>query len=295
MRRSVWSPACASSASVGGRRPAASSTGRSSSTSTSHVQGTRASERLTWPTASKPSGGAIAALVGHDRAGHAIDAERAQVVAAVVVGGEVPAPGVHDESERAEIAAAGLARERAVGGVDAPPAPDGVGQQQRHAAADGRAAGRGRREAERLLERHDLAAQLGREHAQDLRERAVDRLVAAAERRSARTDQPEHDGDGLVVVQHQRRQAIARADAVAAADAALPLDRDVERLQRLDVAADGARVDAEALRDLAPGRERLRLEDLQQLEQTGRRGQHVRSQAHIEGVIRPVLPIAWAH
>ena len=75
--------------------------------------------------------------------------------------------------------------------------------------------------------------------------------------RAARADQPEHDGDGLVVVQHQRRQAVARAHAVAAADAALALDRDVERLQRRDVAPHGARVDPEPLRDLASGRERL--------------------------------------
>ena len=37
-------------------------------------------------------------LVRDRGARHAIDAERAQVVATVVVGGEVPAPRVHDEA-----------------------------------------------------------------------------------------------------------------------------------------------------------------------------------------------------
>ena len=53
-------PAPARRASAGAARPP-DRPGRSSSTSTSHVHGTRASERLTWATASNPSGGAIAA------------------------------------------------------------------------------------------------------------------------------------------------------------------------------------------------------------------------------------------
>ena len=45
-------------------------------------------------------------------------------------------------------------------------------------------------------------------------------------------------------------------------------------------------------RDLPPGRERLRLEHLEQLEQSRGRREHPPSQAHIEGLIRPLLPVA---
>ncbi len=267
MRSSVPPSLCASSASVGGRRRAAWSTGRSSSTSTSHRQGTRASDWLTCPTASNPVRRLDRRLVREPRGAHAIDAEGAQIVAAVVERGEVPAPVVHDEAVRAQLASRPLARERAVRRAHAPAAPDRVGQQQCHHAADRGGARRAARETERLLQRLHLTAQRGGEHAQDLLERAVHRICLALGRETARADQAEHDRHGLVVGQHQRREAVAGADAVAAADAALPLDRDVERLQRRHVAPHGASVDLEPPRDLPAGRERLRLQDLEQLEQ----------------------------
>ena len=45
--------------------------------------------------------------------------------------------------------------------------------------------------------------------------------------------QPENHDDRLVVREHQRREPVAGSDPVAAADAALALDGDVEVLQRL--------------------------------------------------------------
>ena len=81
------------------------------------------------------------------------------------------------------------------------------------------------------------------------------------------SDEAERDHDRLVVCEHERRQPVAGADAVAAADAALTLDRDVERLQRADVAPDRPAVDPEPVGDLAAGGERLRLQELEQLEQ----------------------------
>ena len=96
---------------------------------------------------------------------------------------------------------------------------------------------------------------------------AVDGLGGGVEPQVPRGDEAERDDDRLVVREHERRQAIARPDPVAAADASLPLDRDVERLERGDVAPDRAAVDPELVGDLPPRRERLRLQEFEELEQ----------------------------
>ena len=89
-----------------------------------------------------------------------------------------------------------------------------------------------------------------------------------------RGDDAERDDDGLVVAQHQRRQPVPGPDPVAPADAALALDRDPEILERGHVAPDRARVDSEAVGDLAPGGERPGLEELEQVEEPCGGGQH---------------------
>ena len=159
-------------------------------------------------------------------------------------------------------------------------------------AADGRRAARGRREVERLLERLDPAAQAVREHAMDLRERAVDRLGGAREAEPSRGERSERDDDGLVVREHERRKPVAGTDPIAAADAALALDRDAEILERGDVAPRRPPVDPEPVGDLATRDERLRLQQLEQLEQPGGRREHARSEAQIEGRDRPICAIA---
>ena len=94
---------------------------------------------------------------------------------------------------------------------------------------------------------------------------------------------PERDDDGLVVREHERRQAVAGTDPVAAADAALALDRDAEILERGDVAARSSPVDPEPVGDLAARDERLRLKELEQFQEPGGRREHARSEAQIEG------------
>ena len=117
----------------------------------------------------------------------------------------------------------------------------------------------------------------------DLRERAVDGLGGAREAETARGERAERDDDGLVVREHERREAIAGTDPVAAADAALALDRDAEILQRGDIAARSSPVDPEPVGDLAARDERLRLQELEQFQEPGRRREHARSEAQIEG------------
>ncbi len=197
---------------------------------------------------------------------HPVDPEGAHVVAHVVVGGEIPASPVDDEAVGAELALRFVAVEGAIGRVHPPPAADPVGE-QKHRGGIGRRGAARDREAERLLERLHLPAQRRGQNPVDLRERAVDRVGRAVRPGAARREQAEHDDDRLLVAEHQRRQPVAGADPVAAADAALPLDRDPELLQHTDVAPCRARVDAESVGDLAPGRERTRLQQLEQLEQ----------------------------
>ena len=276
-----------SSASVAGIRRTASSTGRSSSTSTSHVQGTLASERVTCATASNPSGGGTQTAVDERRARHPVDPERAQVVAQVIVSGEVPTSRVDDEAVRTDFALRLLPAERAVSGAEPAAATDRVGEQEHGSGVGGRAARRGR-EAERLLQRLDLTAERRRQHAVDLRERAVDGSRRAVGSGAARREEAEHDDDRLLVAEHQRWQPVPRPDPVPAPDAALPLDGDPEALQHADVAPHRARVDLEPAGDLAPGRERPRLEQFEQLEQARRRRGHADSQARIAGGNRPI-------
>jgi hypothetical protein len=99
----------------------------------------------------------------------------------------------------------------------------------------------------------------------------LDGLGRTREPDLAGCDDAERYDHRLVVVEHERRQPVARPDAVAAADAALSFDRDPELLQRRDVAPDGAPIDLQPLGDLGPRRNRLGLQQLEQLEQSGGR------------------------
>ena len=79
----------------------------------------------------------------------------------------------------------------------------------------------------------------------DLREHVVD-----VGPEPARGEQAEHHRHRVVLGQHERREPEAGSHAVAAADAALALDRDPELLERRDVAAHRAAVDLEPVGDL---------------------------------------------
>ncbi len=201
------------------------------------------------------------------RSTHAVDAERAHVVARVVERREIPPSGMDDEAERAEVAPGHLALERAVRRADPPAAADRLGDEEHGVAGDGLPDRRPAGEADRALECGDLPAQRRGEHAVDLRERPVGRRRRAVQPELAGCHQAQDDDDRLVVGQHERRQPEARADPVAAAHSALALDGNAERLERRHVPPHGAWIDLESVGDLAPGRQRPRLEQLEELEQ----------------------------
>ena len=260
MRSTVCSPSASNSASAGGKRAVAASSGSSSTTSTSCVHGTRASVRLTNATASKSGGGGVARAGDPDRA-EAVGAQRARLAAPVVVRGHVPAPAVGDEPVRAELALGLDALARRVARLDAPPADHGLGQQQQVLAARRRRAARPAGDLKRLLERLDPQPHAVRQHAVELGQRAV-----GVEPVAPRGEQAERDRGRLAGGEEQRRHPVAGSQPVAAGRAALGLDRDAERAQRLDVAPHRARVDAEPRGQLGPAGRRAVLERLQQLE-----------------------------
>jgi hypothetical protein len=171
-----------------------------------------------------------------------------------------------DEAVRAELALRLLIGKRAVRRAEAPAAPNGVRDQEHHAGIGRGGTASRRREAERLLERLDLAAERRRQDAVDLRERAVDDLRAL--RPGAGREQPEHDGHRLLVAEHQRRQPVAGPDPVAAAHAPLPLDGNPEPLEHVHVPPHRPRVDPEPVGDLPARRELPPLEELEELEQS---------------------------
>jgi hypothetical protein len=194
---------------------------------------------------------------------------------------------VDDEPVRADLAARLLSGEGPVAGADALPPADRVGEGEERVAGHRLSRRRPRREAEGRLERLHPAAERVRQHAVDLLQRAVHGRRRALEPEPARRDQPEHDHDRLLVVEHQRRQPVARPQPVAASDAALALDRDAELLQGGHVAAHRAPVDAEPVGDLATRRERPALQQLEQLEESRRGGEHVVKSSRDSGHEQP--------
>jgi hypothetical protein len=147
-------------------------------------------------------------------------------------------------------------------------------EQEHRLAGDRSAFPRCRGERQRRLERLDTAPQRVRQDAANLRERAVHRAALGVEALPLCGDEAEDDDDRLVLREHQRRQPVARPHPIAAADAALALDRDPELLERRDVAADGPAVDVELVGDLASVDQRPGLQELEEREQPCRRGEH---------------------
>jgi hypothetical protein len=122
----------------------------------------------------------------------------------------------------------------------------------------------------------------------DLRQRALGGRALRVQAEAACRDQAERHDDGFVVGEHQWRQPVARAQAVAAADPALALDGNAELLQRGDVPPKRADVDVEPAGELAPGGNGLGLQGLEQCEEPSRGRGHRRSQPQVAGDNRPI-------
>ena len=109
-------------------------------------------------------------------------------------------------------------------------------------------------------------------------------VAAVSDRRDG--EQAQQHGEGLVVGEHQRRQAVARGEPVAAVAAAHRADRDVQVDEVGHVAPHGALVDAEAFGQLGDRAGAARLQDLQQGQHPGGGTGHT---AQIPGGMCPVF------
>ena len=113
-------------------------------------------------------------------------------------------------------------------------------------------------------QRVDAPAQVRRHDARDLGQRPHRRLLDAGDRPLRRGAQTDRQGDGFVVVEDERRQRGAGGQLIAAVDAAPRVDRVAELAEPVDVAAQGARRDVEALGELVAGPEAVRLQQGEQ-------------------------------
>ena len=118
----------------------------------------------------------------------------------------------------------------------------------------------------RVAERADPAAKPAGQDLLELGQRADRRLLDPGDPAGGRGPQADGDGDGLGVVEQQRRKLAAVAEPVAAGDAGRGLDRIAERAQFVDVAADRAGADLEAVGELLAGPFPAHLEQRKQCE-----------------------------
>ena len=117
---------------------------------------------------------------------------------------------------------------------------------------------------QRLLGRAQAVAQGIGQHAVELGQGALDREPRGGQPQALGGEQAQHQGQRLLVGEHQGWQLEARPHPVAARPAPLGLDRDAHLLEAADVAADGARGDLEPLGDLRAAHLPVHLEQLQQ-------------------------------
>ena len=128
----------------------------------------------------------------------------------MVVRCEVPAAGVDDEAEGAQVAVGEVAREGAIPGAETFPPANCFGDQQDGLPRHGDAASYRVGEAQRRLEGLGPAAEAIRKDAVDLRQRTLRGGALRVEPESPRREQAQHHDHGLVVAQHERRQPVPR-------------------------------------------------------------------------------------
>ena len=219
------------------------------------------------PPAQRPLDARARLVVGHrlrlephpglEHLAHAVEPERAPVVAIAIPREQVPATGDRHQPVGLDRASGCLAR-----GIRVPESQSlGIATGQREQAEQfgvdlgcraARAAARRTRPDRRVRrERVDAPPQRGRQHLLDLRQGAERGVLGAAQPGGRLRAQAHRDRDALVVAEQQRRQPGAGFEPIAAGAPPHRLDAVAEFAQPLDVAAQGAVAHAEAIDEFA--------------------------------------------
>ena len=179
-------------------------------------------------------------------------AERPPVVAIEVERDEVPTIAQRHEAVRFDVATAGAFVPGAVVESQSLLAPGGHRQRHQHGDVGRLVIGRaGCRPAEangHLAERIDALAERARHDLHELGQRGDGSLAEHRLGGARELTQADRDGNGLVVVEQQRRQPAARAEGVAAEPTGRALDRVAEAAQARDVTPEGPWRDLQAIR-----------------------------------------------
>jgi hypothetical protein len=196
-------------------------------------------------------------------------------VAAEVVGDEVPAAAERYEPQRFDVPVGALPGPRGVAELEPLGVPAGLGEGGEHGRVGaGRLATPGHRDGHGPQRVH-AAPQPGWHHLYDLGERAHRRLGDPRHPAVGGGLQPDREGDGLLVVQHERREGGARGELVPAVDAAARLDGVAELAEAVDVAPQRPHRDAEPSGQLGPRPVPVGLQQRQQPQRPRARVRHV--------------------
>jgi hypothetical protein len=221
----------------------------------------------------------------------------------MVEGHHIPPRRVEDEAVGIDVAVAGDLQPRAIRDAQPLPRPGGRAQSEqqtgarrvglRHPGRTGQLPVAGRiahGEPQAGPQRGEAVRQGLRQHPDDLRLRRRGRRGLRGQPDAVGRHEPEHDGDRLVVGEHQRRQLEARQQPVAAIPAPLGGHRDAQIGQVARIAPDGALVDRQPPGEVADRHPAMGLEELEHREHPGSGGSHAEKSPSNTGRKLPGIP-----
>ena len=220
-----------------------------------------------------------------------VGTKRPPVLAVAVPGEQVPAATGVDEAVRLHAACAGLAVAGLVVEAQLLVVAAGAGDGRERAGVDRRPPpDRGDGGPPKGIE---PVSEPGRQGLFELRHRSQRRLLEPRDRAGRRGGEAHPDGDGLVVVEQQRRHRGSGAEPITAGDPGAGAHLVAEDAQPLDVVAHGPGGDLQAAGEVGSGPGSSRLEQREEPEQPNRGVQHLLSLPRIEEPEVPQVPIAF--
>ena len=244
--------------------------------------GLTVTDRWTYAAASGASRGREPERRGAD-VGHPVQAQRAPVVPVEVEGEQVPPAAGRHELVRLHAPYGRLATGRRVGQLDPDPVAGRPREREQGVGVHLDAPALERRD--RVVHGADLGPQPRGQHLVELGQRPHRGLAGPGDRAAGGQAERDGGGDGLLVVEQQRRQGHAGPQLVAAADALRRVDRVAEGAQPLDVPAHAAGGHPEPVGQLGAGPHGSLLQQRQQPEDSFGGVTHAPSHATDSGPI----------